>query len=212
MSKRSRWMFPLLIGLVAVYASVVSSTAAERQLAEKPLPREGKIKFKDAAGQTACSLKLKDNGGKLVDGNEKELARYSRSENRIKIKDAQDGVLGFVVIDGQTLHLEAPDQTKRFSLRKSEKGWTVEDGGGTRVALIQPKGTGCEIEDPQGKRQRDVTVKGGKTTLHNAAGKVIYQTNEAISPAALSCLGLEAIDDLRLRGALMFAVEYGIKP
>ena len=84
--------------------------AADPPLAEKPLPRTDKVKFKDDAGKTAFSLKLKD-GGKLVDGKEQELARYTVNANKVKIKDQDDKVLGYVVTTGEKLKQQLVDES-----------------------------------------------------------------------------------------------------
>ena len=205
-------MFGVVVALFAV-ATLSLCVAAPPPLAEKPLPRTDKIKFKNEAGKTAFSLKLKDDGGKLVDGDEKELARYTRSDNKIKVKDADDKVLGYVVAAGEKLRLETADQkTELFSLQRQADGdWKLEDPQQARIYTIKRRDYGAEIEDPQKTSLYKVKAKSGKTSLRNAADKTVYHTDETISPAAMSCLGLDKITDVRLRAALLFAIDHAPK-
>lgn len=197
---------PLILAWLAVAGFVFASDVP----AEQPAARADKIKFKDDAGKTALSLKIKGDGAKLTDGSDKELARYTLSGNKVKIKDAQDAVLGYVVATGDKLRLEAPDQkTELFSLQHQADGdWKLEDPGQKRVYTIKHRDYGAEIEDPQQVSLYKVKVKNGKTSLRSAADKTVYHTDEAISAPAMSCLGLDKITDVRLRGALLFAVDH----
>ena len=52
-----------------------------------------KLKFKTDSGATAFSIKPQDDGGKLVDGKENELARFNLSGDKMKIKDPSDVVI-----------------------------------------------------------------------------------------------------------------------
>jgi hypothetical protein len=185
-------------------------------MAEKPLQRPDKIKFRDEAGKTTFSLKLKDDGGKLVDGNEKELARYTCKEHKVKIKDAEDKVLGYVIIVGEPakierLRLEGPDEkTELFVLKHQPDGdWKLEDPQQMRVYTIKKRDYGAEIKDAKDESLYKVKNKEGHTSLRNEAEKTVYHTNEAISAPAMACLGLDKISDVRLRAALMFAIDHG---
>ena len=45
-----------------------------------------KIKFKSGDGNTVCSVKPQDDGAKLVDASEKEIARFKLSDSKLKVK------------------------------------------------------------------------------------------------------------------------------
>ncbi len=191
----------------------LSGLAGEPQLAEKPLPREDKIKFKDGAGETAFSLKIKGDGAKLTDGDEKELARYTRSEDKLKIKDDKDKVLGYIANQDGALRLLSPeDESELFSLERAKNGdWSLKDAGGVRVAAFRRRDSGFVVEDAQDKVRHTVAVKSGKSTLRDATGKVLYQTKEDVTPSAIGCLALDALPDVRIRGAFLFLLNQGAK-
>lgn len=214
MPRLSREFRPQLIGKVlACLCAIALQIPAALVSADKPAARTDKIKFKDDAGKTALSLKIKDDGAKLTDGNEQELARFTLSGNKIKIKDAHDNVLGYVVASGEKLRLEGTDQkTELFSLQHQADGdWKLEDPQQARVYTIKRREYGAEIEGPQKASLYKVKVKSGKTSLRNAADKSVYHTDDAISAPAMSCLGFDKISDVRLRAALLFAVDHGPK-
>jgi hypothetical protein len=56
------------------------------------------IEFNNEAGTKAFSLKILVDGAKLVNGNNKEIARLSVDEKRkVKIKNSSDAILGYIV-------------------------------------------------------------------------------------------------------------------
>jgi hypothetical protein len=168
-----------------------------------------KIKFKHADGRPAFSLKTKDDGVKLLDGQEHELARFTWTEGKLKIKDPADAVIGYIVIHDQKLHLEAADQKHRlFSLARQPDGdWKFEDSAGMRLATLKHRDYGYEVEDAQQASLYKAKKHGAKTSLRNKSDETVYYTDEPIAPAAVACLGLERITDLRLQMALAVAVE-----
>lgn len=206
---KSRWAAAALAATLLVVNLGQLSVAATPS--EKAAARPDKLRFKDDVGKTLWSLKLKDDGAKLVDGNDQELARYTRSEKRIKIKDSADKVLGYVTLEADSFRLEAADQrTELYTLRRqAEGGWKLEDPQRARVVTLKPRDYGVELEDARSTGLYKVKHKSGKTSLRNSADKTVYRTDETISPAAMGCLGFDKIADLRLRVALLFALEFG---
>ena len=169
-----------------------------------------KLKFHDDSGKTLFSPKFKDDGAKLVDGDEKELSRMTRSGDKIKIKTADDKPLGMIIVSKDKIRLESPDEKPICLLhRQSSDGWKVEDGQGKRLGTIKHRDYGAELEDSNQKSLYKAKLKNGKTSLRTADDKSVYTTHEAVSAAAISCLGLENVSDPRLRFALMFAVDHG---
>lgn len=210
MTLRSQIVVMGLVGaLVAAAAS--RSSSAPPKLAEKPPPRTDKIKFKDANGKTAFSLKFRDDGAKLVDGEEKELARFIRSGKKIKIKDPDDKVLGYIAVTPDKLRLESVDEkSELFTLQRQADGdWKLEDPTQARVYTIKRREYGVEIEDTKKTSLFKVKSKSGKTSLRDASDKTVYQTNEQISAAAMGCFALDKAGDLRWRAALAFALDHG---
>lgn len=175
--------------------------------------RTDKVRFKDDVGQTRLALKFKDDGAKLVDAQDQELARYTRSENRIKVKDTADKVLGYVVLTADLLRLEAADQrTELFSLRRqADGGWKLEDPQRARVYTLKPREYGVELEDAHSASLYKVKSKSGKTSLRNRADQTVYRTDEELSAPAMACLGFDQLADVRLRVALLFAMDCSVK-
>jgi len=174
---------------------------------------KAKLKFKDAAGQAAFSLKPQTNGAKLVDGQERELARFQVKGSKLKIKDAQDKVLGYVNASQGKYKIKAPDgKTDLWQLEaRTDGGWKLEDAQGQLVYRIKKRDYGFEIEDGAKSSLFKVKVKAGKTSLRDAAEKTVYSTRGQVSAIAVSCLGLTAIDSLTLRSGLltMIAIRGG---
>ncbi len=163
-----------------------------------------KIKIKNGAGETAMSVKPKEDGGKLVDAQEQELARYTVSAAKLKIKDAQDNVLGYVVANRRGLKLEDPTQqhTQYHLIDQGDGDWKLEDGEQHLLYKIKQREYGFEIETGEEASLFKVKVNGDKTSLRNAREETVYYTNDPVKPLAFACLGLEAIQDMRLRMAL----------
>ena len=168
---------------------------------------DSKIKFRHEDGRSAYSLKLSRNDAKLVDPNEKELARYSfSSSDRLKIKNESDSILGWVNGTLPKLKLENADRNKvRFVLRKRDDGsWELENATGQRVYKIKPKEYGFKLVDAAGTEIHKVKSDSGKTSLRDSSGRTVVYTKETISNAAMACLGF---DELELHERVGFLVR-----
>ena len=69
-----------------------------------------KIKFKTANGETAFSVKPEDDGAKLVGSDEQELARFNLSDQKMKVKDPDDVVLGYVTFSAGKFKIKNANQ------------------------------------------------------------------------------------------------------
>lgn len=169
-----------------------------------------KVKLKSDGETTAYELKPKADGAKLVDGTEQELARYTVDGGKLKIKDADDATLGYVVAGNARYKLEAPDQeTLLYKLiRQADGDWKLERPDETLVYRIKQRDYGFEIEGPDDVSVYKIKVKGDKTSLRNAADETVLYTKDAFDPLAMACLGLDAIEDVRLRGGLAAAIDH----
>ena len=163
------------------------------------------VKFKDAAGQEAFSLKPKEDGAKLVDGQEQELARFNVSGDKLKIKDAQDQVLGYIVGSAGKYHVKDPTQeTIWYEIQRQEDGdWKVEDGQEKLIYKIKRRDYGFEIEDDAETSIYKIKLKDGKLSLRNANDESIYYTHDPLPTLALVALGLNRIESLPLRSGIM---------
>lgn len=171
-----------------------------------------KLKVKTNSGATEMSLKPKDDGAKLVDASEQELARYNIQGDKLKIKDPRDNVLGYVV--GAAPRFKVKDATQEQDLFKligqDDGDWKLEDAHDTLLYKIKRRPYGFEIEDPSKKSLYKIKVNGPKTSIRDATEETVRYTNDPVHPLAFACLALDAIADLRVRAALMVAVQQGL--
>lgn len=167
------------------------------------------VKFKLDSGADAFSLKPKDNGAKFVDGNDKELARLTVDANqKVKIKDASDKVLGYVVKKEGYWKIEDVNQTKElFILRHQSDGdYKLEDGANTQIYRIKARSDGFEIETPQKQSLYNAKVKEGKISLKNASGETVLSTKAKVLPIVVACFGFDKLSREQ-QAALAYAVN-----
>lgn len=168
-----------------------------------------KIKLKVDGGETAFSLKAKDDGGKLVDASEAELARFNLSPGKLKVKAPDDEVIAFIVIADRQFKLEDASQTTtRWKLQRQADGdWKLEDGEQQLLYKIKHRNYGFEVESATEESVCKVKRKGDKTSLRDASEQTVLYTKDAIHPLALACFGLDQLEDNRLRAGLAVAVQ-----
>lgn len=164
-----------------------------------------KIKFKADGGETAFSLKRADDGAKLVDGSEAELARYSLKENKLKIKAPDDSVTGYVIALDGYLKIENGDQTvELFKLQRQDDGdWKLERGDGTFLSRVKKRDYGFEIENEADESLGKIKLKDGKTSIRDAGDKTLLYTKDPVATMAVACLALDEIESQELRAGLM---------
>ncbi len=164
-----------------------------------------KIKFKKENGDTAFSIKPQDDGAKLVDADEQELARFNLSGSKLKVKDPDDTVLGYVIASAGRYKIEdANQEVELWKLQQQEDGdWKLEDGQDQLIYKIKKREYGFEIEDATDNSLFKAKLKEGKTSLRNASEQTVYSTKDQVPTIAVTCLGFEKIDSLPLRTALM---------
>ena len=95
-------LFLILFGSVSCSSNKTENTVATRN--EKKVEsdqkfnskKDGKVKFKEMGGSTYFTLKFYEDGLKMLDKKENEIARITKREDKYKIKDSNDQVLGYV--------------------------------------------------------------------------------------------------------------------
>ncbi len=176
----------------------------------QPAVRPDKLKFKGAEG---FSLKIKDDGLKVVDDKETELARVRVEENgKIKIKDAQDAVLGYVTGKDPQWTLKDAKQTKTmFRLTRQANGdMQLTDDAGDVLYRIVKGDAHAEVADADGKAMFRVQTKNGKTAIHDGTDKVVLTTDAAIEPQVAAIFVLKDMT-LPQRAAFWLAMEQSQK-
>lgn len=170
-----------------------------------------KVKIKTGVGEPIYELKPKDDGAKLVDVGEQELARYNASPGKLKTKDPGDVVLGYIVGSGGKFKVEDESQeVEWFKLQRQDDGdWKLEDPQDKLIYKIKVREYGYEIEDDAENSLYKIKLKDGRTSLRNAADETVFYTNDPVSTLGFACLGFDVIDDIRIRVALWVSVAGG---
>ncbi|MGK0189815.1 MAG: hypothetical protein ACI9R3_005633 [Verrucomicrobiales bacterium] len=202
----SRW-----IGIVTLVLSLLLvSGCGERQSGDEadahateggtgsnPSMNSGKIKFKQPGGGTAFSIKLKDDGLKLVNDREEELVRVTRDESgKHKFKDPTDKVLGYVT--GGVPKYRIKDATQEqvlFEFRRQDGGdWKLEDGAEALLCKVLKRDYGWKIEDASENELAKVKTDGGRLSIRDAKGEVRLYTDDAMPSAAAVPFALPQLD------------------
>ncbi|MFE1746708.1 hypothetical protein [Coleofasciculus sp. H7-2] len=168
-----------------------------------------KIKFKQEGGTEDFALKTEADGAKLVDGKDKELARFNVDNGgKVKIKNPTDKVLGYVVTKDGYWKIENADQTKElYILRRQNDGdYKLEDGANKEIYRIKARDYGFEIESPDKQSLYKVKVKNGKVSLINAAEKPVFYTKSQVNPIAIASFGFDVLSKEQ-KAALAYAVN-----
>jgi len=183
-------------------AATQTSTANNAQASTE------KIKFKQANGAEKFSLKFKSDGAKLVDGADAEIARLNLDGNKVKIKDAADVVIGYVVSQDGYWKLENAEQTEElYVLRRQDDGdYKLETGDDTPVYRVKARDYGYEIETPAKESLYKVKVKKGKISLRDASEETVLSTKSAMTPAAMVPFGFDVLTPPQ-QAALAYAVN-----
>ncbi|MDG2220079.1 MAG: hypothetical protein P8L85_01780 [Rubripirellula sp.] len=182
-----------------------STAGTEQPVATPASGLASKLTFKATDGNVAFSIKPKDDGAKLVDANEQEVARFNVSENKLKIKGTDDVVLGYVIAsDGKYKIEDAAQEIELWKLqRQSDGDWKLETGKDELIYKIKVRDYGFEIEDGDENSKFKIKLKEDKTSVRDAADQTVFYTKDKVPTIAVSCLGLKAIESLPLRTGLM---------
>ncbi|HSP79264.1 MAG TPA: hypothetical protein VLQ93_12085 [Myxococcaceae bacterium] len=186
---------PTLLCLLAVLTASLASAA--------DLP--AKTKFKDGQGHEAFSLKLKDDGAKLVDASGQELARFKWKGDALKVSGPDDTVLAYIT--GTPDKLKVKDATREVELftlkRRPDGGLKLTDGGDVLLYELEVKDDGIKLQDARNREVARVRVRDGKVSLRNPDDETLYSTKAPVSAAAAACLAFERMS-LPLRVALLY--------
>lgn len=170
-----------------------------------------KLKFKVGEGEHAFSIKPETDGGKLVDSDESELARFKLQDGKLKIKTADETILAYIVPSAGKLKIKNADQSQTlWTLRSQADGdWKLEDTDDNLVYKIKRRDYGFELEDGSENSLAKAKQKADKTSLRDPSEATLFYTKDPIKPESVICLGFESIKALSVRAGLMFMVEIG---
>ena len=212
-----RWTLPVLLAIAIAGCSQSTpelpknaSVPERREAVPTPAPASTvnslpeKVKFKHGSGETAWSIKRKDDGAKLVDATEQELARMTVDGRKLKVKDPQDVVLGWISKNETKYRILGPDsETRLFQLQRQEDGdWKLEDPQGQLICKFKKREYGYEAEGPAEQSLFKAKLDGDKRSLRNVSEETILYTKDSFSTLGVAVIGLETIESLPLRVAL----------
>lgn len=167
-----------------------------------------KIKFKTETGSELFSLKLQTDGAKLVDAKNNEIVKIkSEQSGKIKIKNASDKELGYIVREIGSWKLENSEQNKTLYILKLENNgnYKLEDSANKEVYKINATNNELLIQT-NNKIVYKVKIKEQKTSLRDASGKTVFSTKSNMSPIAFACFGFDVLTREQ-QAALAYAVN-----
>ncbi|MBW4560736.1 MAG: hypothetical protein KME32_06165 [Mojavia pulchra JT2-VF2] len=206
--------------LTALISSCVSGNKPVNDASTQSIPQtapittnvaatSAKIQFKTEGGSELFALKQEADGAKLVDGNNQELARIKADKSgKIKIKNASEKVLGYVVNQQGHWKLKNPEQTQDLYIlrRQNDSDYKLEDASKKEIYRIKVGKNGVDIITPDNSLVYQVKVKNGKTSLRKASDKTIFYTKSGLSNIAFACFGFDVLTREQ-QAALAYAVN-----
>lgn len=179
----------ILIGAVSCFNNVENPSSKNNQPneASKYIPKtDGKVKFKQTGGLNSFSLKFYEDGLKLSDESDNELARITRTSNgKYKIKDEENNVLGYVT--GASPKFKLTDQSQQltqFIFQKQKDGdWKLEtvDGGERILWKVGKREYGWKIESSANSKLSKIKDKDGRIAITDSDDKTLVYTNDEYS-------------------------------
>ncbi len=174
--------------------------------------KSGKIELKSEGGKAAFSLKPESDGAKLLDENDRELARLTvDSREKVKIKDSADRTIGYVVTEAQSWKIKDGSQNQELYVlqRQSDGDYKLKSGANQEIYRIKKREYGFEVETPAKQSLYKIKSKDGKISLKNPSGKTVLYVKSGLTPIAIACFGFDVLSREQ-KAALAYAVNlYG---
>ena len=183
--------------------------ATQTQTTPAVSSNSGKIELKLEGGKAAFSLKPESDGAKLVDENDRELARLTvDSREKVKIKDSADRAIGYVVTEAESWKIKDASQNQELYVlqRQSDGDYKLKSGGNQEIYRIKKREYGFEIETPTKQSLYKIKSKDGKISLRNPSDKTVLYVKSGLTPIAIACFGLDVLTREQ-KAALAYAVN-----
>ena len=168
----------------------------------KPSNQSQQITFRQPDGSAQFSLQFKSTGGKLTDAKGKVIANLIlESDGEIKLTDASNQTVGYVVRTDDAWEIQGPKQTKPlFTFRRETNGDAIllrSDGS----PVYQLKATDSGYTVVSGKAtEYTVTTHKGTGQLQTEDGQTVIAADSAIAPAALASFGFAKLTQAQQAG------------
>ena len=183
--------------------------ATQTQTTPAVSSNSGKIELKLEGGKAAFSLKPESAGAKLVDENDRELARLTvDSREKVKIKDSADRAIGYVVTEAESWKIKDASQNLELYVlqRQSDGDYKLKSGGNQEIYRIKKRDYGFEIETPTKQSLYKIKSKDGKISLRNPSEKTVLYVKSGLTPIAIACFGFDVLTREQ-KAALAYAVN-----
>ncbi|MEM7232780.1 MAG: hypothetical protein AAF517_11420 [Planctomycetota bacterium] len=180
---------------------------SEADLAIDPKRISAKIKVK-AGEDTAFSIKPKDDGGKIVDANDKEIGRLKlRGSKTLELKDDADVTIAVIEGTGRKISILDASGKGQFVLVRNAEGSLKVESNEKLLYRIKRRDYGSEVEAPDGKSLFKVKKRGDKLSVRNAADETIFSARGTDNTDALAFVALDKISDIRVRAAIVARLQ-----
>ena len=153
------------------------------------------IEFKNEAGTKAFPLKILVDGAKLINGNNKEIARLSIDEKqKVRMKNSSDAILGYIVYRENRWKIEDGKQQLYVLQKQADGDYKLENRQNKEIYRIKVRDYGYEIETHSKQSLYKVKVD-GKTSLRDKADKTVLYTKSSIVTIAFVCFGFDVLTE-----------------
>jgi hypothetical protein len=174
----------------------------------RPAGARRALEVRDGAGREVFTIKWMDDGAKLVDPREQELARLKPREDRVKITGPDDAAIGAVSGDAAKIKVEGADRAVLLVLRRQSDGdYKLEDAHDTLQAKLKVKGADAvRVEDAGGATLFKAKRKGGKLVITDATELPVLTAEGTASLMGFAVLGLQRLTPPQ-RAALLYRLD-----
>ncbi|WP_121970897.1 hypothetical protein [Leptolyngbya sp. BC1307] len=192
------------------------TNSASQQPASSPKQssQSRKITFRQPDGRPQFSLQFKSTGGKLTDPAGKVIANLIlESDGAVRLTDASNQTVGYVVQTGDTWEIQGPKQTKPlFTFRQEANGnATLLRNDGSPVYQLTATDSGYTVTADK-TAQYTVDTHKGNGQIQTDEGQTVIATDSAIAPAALASFGFAKLTPAQQAGLAYALTEVAVKP
>jgi hypothetical protein len=189
--------------------TVANSPQVEKNEQQENENSPQNIKFKYRQGTEAFTIKPRENGAKLEAADGKKLARFTKAgSGKFKIKNATDGISGYVTIEPGVWTLKNLEDNKVLYILRSQKDGTykLETAANKEIYQVQVKESGWEIKTTENGLIYKIKDKDKKISLTNSKDEVLIYTKANILPIVVACFGFDILTKEQ-QAALAYAVN-----
>ncbi len=168
------------------------------------------VVLKNEKGGVVYRLESGSNGGRLLDGADKEVAQFNRkdeSKRRVLVIKKGNAPLGFIA-SKHSGKWEIYDQnnTMQFVFKQEEAGYKLKSSDEQSLFRIKPRPYGMEVETSDDKSQYKTRVDTTGIRFENNQGKLVYSAPARQGALMISCFGLDKLS-IEQKAALSCAVD-----